>query len=69
MGTYLNHDAIHSVNPVAAGSVLSHDHVDADMHTPVVYGDWHTVQEASHRKLSLSKCLRVAWNCSIWVSL
>ena len=36
MGTYFNQDALHSVNPATVGGVLSHDHFDANMNTPVI---------------------------------
>ena len=59
MGTYLNQDALHSMNPVSISKILSHGHVDANMHVPVVYGDWHTPAQDQEHGMSQN-----LFNCS-----
>ena len=52
MGTYINQEAAHSLNSNSVSNVLSHDHIDENMHTPAILGNWHSMTQ-------LRKCIKL----------
>ena len=45
MGAYINKNAANALNAHSVSNVLSHDHIDANMRTPVIVGGLHNVAE------------------------